>query len=156
HMSAVYTRSEDRSHGLEGGADAYLIKPVDPHELVATVRALLRIRKAEEERTRLLQERAELADHLRLLLESTGEGIYGLDRERRCTFINRAAAAMLGYTPEQLVGQPAHDLIHHRQPDGSTYPAADCPILRAMRTGEGCRVDREVFWRRDGTSFPVA
>jgi PAS domain S-box-containing protein len=107
------------------------------------------------ERSRLFRERAQLADHLRLLLESTAEGIFGVDLEGRCTFINRAGAAMFGYTPEAVVGQSAHALIHHSHADRSPYPKDQCPIHQTLRTGRGCRVDHEVLWRHDGTSFPA-
>lgn len=91
----------------------------------------------------------------RLLLDSTGEGIYGLNRKGLCTFVNKAAAAMLGYEPEALLGKNTHEIIHHSRPDGSHYPAEECRIYGAFRTGEACRVDGELLWRRDGTAFPV-
>lgn len=91
----------------------------------------------------------------RLLLESTGEGIYGIDREGRCTFINKAAAAMLGYRPDEVIGKDMHALHHHSYGDGAPYRLEDCPIYGAFRTGQhGCITD-EVLWRRDGTSFPA-
>ncbi|MEK7268823.1 MAG: PAS domain S-box protein [Nitrospirota bacterium] len=98
--------------------------------------------------------RAAEAKH-RALLESTGEGIFGLDLDGRCTFINQAGAAMLGYTPNELMGQDMHARIHHTRADGSPYLEKDCPILRAFRTGQGCRLDHELLWRRDGSSFPA-
>ena len=91
----------------------------------------------------------------RLLLESSGEGIYGIDMQGLCTFINRAAAEMLGYRAEDVLGRNAHALFHHTHPDGSPYPVEDCPIYRTFRVGKGCRVDDEVLWRRDGTAFPA-
>ena len=91
----------------------------------------------------------------RLLLESTDEGIFGMDLEGRCTFLNASGAAMLGYSPEEVVGQYMHALTHHSHPDGSPYPEDACPIILAFRTGQGRRVDHEVFWRQDGTAFPV-
>ena len=90
---------------------------------------------------------------LQLLLESTGEGIYGIDTEGRCTFINRAGAAMLGFSPAQVRGRNMHDLIHHTHGDGRHYPEADCPIFNAFRQGLPCRIDREVLWRADGSRF---
>ncbi len=101
------------------------------------------------------RERERLAEHLRLLLESTGEGIYGLDVAGRCTFINRAGAQMLGYEPEELLGRPMHSLIHYRRADGTPYPEEDCPIQRSIHHGQGFRLDDEVVWRRDGTPMPV-
>lgn len=89
------------------------------------------------------------------LLESTGEGIYGIDRRGRCTFLNRAGSEMLGYAPEEVLGRNMHDLIHHSREDGSPYPVEECSIFRAFRRGEGVRVTDEVLWRKDGTSFPA-
>jgi PAS domain S-box-containing protein len=101
------------------------------------------------------KEDGEARKRLELLLESTGEGIYGLDLEGKCIFVNGSGAAMLGYTREQLRNAPLHDLMHHTRSDGRPYPAEDCPIYRAFREGVGCRVDDESFFRSDGSSFPV-
>ncbi|HSH58186.1 MAG TPA: PAS domain S-box protein [Acidimicrobiales bacterium] len=106
-------------------------------------------RKEAEQRT------LRLSNDLRLLLESSGEGIYGIDLDGRCTFINKAAARLLGCQPEEVVGQTMHDLVHHSHEDASPYPVEDCPIYRACRSGIACRVDTEVLWRKDGTSFPA-
>ncbi len=92
---------------------------------------------------------------LGLLLESTGEGIFGIDLGGHCTFINRAAAEMLGWEAPQVLGRNMHDLTHHSHEDGSPYLDTDCPIFNAFRRGLPCRIDTEVFWRRDGTAFPV-
>ncbi|HZY88753.1 MAG TPA: PAS domain S-box protein, partial [Gemmataceae bacterium] len=107
------------------------------------------------ERKRAEAERARLTDRLRLLLECSGEGIYGIDTDGRCTFINPAGAALVGWRPEELLGRDMHEALHHARPDGSPYPAEQCPIVRAFRAGQSCRADEEVFWRRDGTAFPV-
>ena len=107
------------------------------------------------ERKRARAERERLGAYLRLLLESTDQGIYSLDLNHRCTLVNRAAAQMLGYEPEALLGYHVHELIHYRRSDGSPYPVAECPMARTIKSGEGIRVGDEVFWRRDGTPFPV-
>lgn len=90
---------------------------------------------------------------LEMLLESAGEGIYGIDLRGRCIFINGAGAAMLGYTPDEVVGRNMHYLIHHSHADRSLMPVHDCRIFKAFRDGRGERVDDEVLWRRDGSSF---
>lgn len=90
-----------------------------------------------------------------LLLDSTAEGIYVIDLEGFCTFCNRSAAKMLGYEADELLAKPIHDSIHFKRADGSEYLVEDCPIYGCMRDGEqACRAD-EVFWRKDGSSFPV-
>jgi PAS domain S-box-containing protein len=90
---------------------------------------------------------------LGLLLESTGEGIFGIDLAGHCMFINRAGALMLGYEPAEVLGHNMHDLTHHSHADGSHYADTECPIFNAFRRGLPCRIDTEVFWRRDRTSF---
>jgi PAS domain S-box-containing protein len=89
------------------------------------------------------------------LLESTGEGVYGVDREGRCSFINAAGARLLGLDAHETLGREMHGLIHHSHPDGSPYAPADCPIVRAYRQGVATRGEDERFWRGDGSSFPV-
>ena len=91
-----------------------------------------------------------------LILSAAGEGIYGLDAHGCTTFVNPAAARMLGWDPEELLGQPQHKVIHHTRADGTSYPKEECPIYAAFSDGAIHTVDDEVFWRKDGTSFPVA
>lgn len=91
-----------------------------------------------------------------LILDSLGEGVYGLDLEGKTTFVNRAASEKTGWSPEELIGRIQHDLIHHTRSDGSAYPKHECPIHQTLVDGEVRKVDDEVFWRRDGSFFPVA
>ncbi|PJA24791.1 MAG: hypothetical protein COX57_06590, partial [Alphaproteobacteria bacterium CG_4_10_14_0_2_um_filter_63_37] len=96
-------------------------------------------------------------ERIHLLLDSTAEGIYGIDREGLCTFINPAAAQMFGYPQtEALIGKNLHDLTHHTLPDGTPYPRQECRMLWPLASGEGVLVEDEWFWRRDGASFPVS
>lgn len=92
---------------------------------------------------------------LMLVLDSTGEGIFCVDMAGRCIFINRAAADMLGYAPDEVLHQNMHELVHHTHGDGSAYPVEACPIFNAFRHGLPCRIDSEVLWRRDGSAFPA-
>jgi two-component system sensor histidine kinase VicK len=106
------------------------------------------------------QHEAEEALHLatrqrELILESVGDGIYGIDLEGRLTFINEAAARMLGYTPDELTRRDVHDIIHHSHSDGTPYSRMSSPILQGMRRRETVRMHDEVFWCRDGSSIPV-
>ena len=94
-------------------------------------------------------------EHMRLILESVGDGIYGIDLEGRIFFKNSGTAKMLGYDPGELFGKSSHDALHHSRKDGTPYPIADCPIHRSMQYGVVRRVEDDVFWRKDGSSFPV-
>ncbi|MCX7168893.1 MAG: CHASE domain-containing protein, partial [Proteobacteria bacterium] len=96
-----------------------------------------------------------LHKEMRLLLESTGEGIYGIDINGDCTFINGAAARMLGYEVAEMLGKNMHQVIHQRHVDGSPYAAEDCPIYHALQSGQHYRVEDEVFWRKDEKPLPV-
>ena len=98
----------------------------------------------------------ESEDRLRLLLDSTAEAIYGIDLEDRCTFCNPACIRALGYErDDEVLGMNMHRLIHHTRADGTFFPAEECRIYRAFRTGEAIHVDDEVLWRANGTSFPA-
>ena len=89
-----------------------------------------------------------------LLLESTGEGIYGIDMDGRCTFANPASVLLVGFDSDaELLGEVMHDLVHHTKIDGEPYPMTDCQIYRAFREGRGVHVDDEVMWRRDNSRF---
>jgi PAS domain S-box-containing protein len=106
------------------------------------------------------QYKAEEALHLatrqrELILESVGDGIFGIDLEGRVTFINEAGASMLGYAPEQLRGRDLHELVHHSHADGIPYSRSTSPILQALRRAEPIRMRGEVFWRRNGSAIQV-
>lgn len=101
----------------------------------------------------------EAIDRLRhqneLILNAAGEGIYGLDLDGKITFVNPAAARMIEWRVEDLIGKTMHDILHHSQPDGSPYPREECSIYAAFRDGTVYHVTDEVFWRKDGICFPV-
>lgn len=90
-----------------------------------------------------------------LILNSVGDGVYGVDLEGRVTFVNPAAAHMIGWEATDLIGKSMHHLVHHSRLDGSPYPVEKCPIYAAFQDGIVHRVNQEVFWRKDGTHFPV-
>jgi two-component system, OmpR family, sensor histidine kinase VicK len=90
-----------------------------------------------------------------LILQSVGDGIYGIDLEGRLTFINEAAAQILGYPPEQLTGRDVHELIRHSHSDGTVYSRIDNPIFQAMRRREQIRMRDQLFWRKGGGAIPV-
>ncbi|MBL8435185.1 MAG: PAS domain S-box protein [Zoogloea sp.] len=103
-----------------------------------------------------LEEAGRLGRHNRLLLESVAEGIFGLDTAGRTTFINPVALTLLGYTADELIGQPMHALTHHSQPDGQPYPAEACPSHQTLLDGQPRHMAQDHFFRKDGSSFPVS
>lgn len=113
---------------------------------IAAMSRAVRSRKAIE------AERERLAG----ILGSVGDGVYGVDREGRITFINPAARRILGYddaTP--VAGRAAHDLIHYAAEDGRPVPTADCPLTRAYTGADRLHGFRTVFWHRGGRPIPV-
>lgn len=91
----------------------------------------------------------------RSLLNAAGEGIYGLNTKGEATFVNPAAAEMLGYEVKELIGAHMHARIHHSYPDGSQYPKDRCPMYAAITDGNEYTITDEVLWRKDGSSLPV-
>jgi formate hydrogenlyase transcriptional activator len=95
-------------------------------------------------------------ERVRLILDSAAEGIFGCDPDGTCLFCNPAAVRLLGYDdPSELLGKNMHSLEHHTRADGSPYPIEECPIYIGFQNGQGVHRDDEVYWRKDGTSFPV-
>ena len=93
---------------------------------------------------------------LQTLLNSVAEGIYGVDVNGNCTFVNRSFLRILGFeNEEEILGKHMHSLIHHSHEDGSPYPASKCKMYKANITHTPSHVDDEVFWRRDGSSVAV-
>lgn len=90
-----------------------------------------------------------------LLLSSVGDGIYSINSDGLATFVNPAGARMLGWEPQDMIGKNIHRIHHHTHADGSHYPVEECPIYKAVRDGVVHEGRQEVFWRRDGSSFPV-
>ena len=106
----------------------------------------------------VLQRTEELREselQLNQILQTTDQGIYGVDMVGRCTFINESALSILGFMREECLGRELHDLIHHSYPDGSPYPLVNCPMYCSKLTGTSSRIDDEVLWRKDGTPIAV-
>jgi len=106
------------------------------------------------ERKRAEDELKKTSRQNELILTSAGEGILGLDMEGNHTFVNSSAAAMLGYDVNELIGKNSHATWHYTKPDGSSYPAEECPIFAAYKDG-AVHSGEEMFWRKDCTAFPV-
>ena len=92
---------------------------------------------------------------VRLILNASAQAMFALDRFGCCTMANPAAAALLGCEPSDVQGKNMHEQVHHSHPDGSPFPVEDCQIFKTLLAGIPAHTDNQVFWRADGTSFPV-
>jgi len=90
----------------------------------------------------------------RMVLQTLGEGVYGTDLDGICTFINPAALGFLGLSEEEVLGKNTHQLFHHHRADGTPLPQAECPLILTAKDGQTRRLE-DVFWRKNGESFPV-
>jgi PAS domain S-box-containing protein len=107
------------------------------------------------ERTRAEKELRQLHRKQELVFNAVGEGIHALDLEGRIIFENPAGEKMLGWELGELIGKPAHTTMHHSKAGGAPYPQGECPMLASLGDGIPRRISDEVFWRKDGSSFPV-
>ncbi len=105
------------------------------------------------------QARRELYREREALLDSTVDGIYGVDLTGCCTFVNRSAAEMLGYTPDEMLGRNMHALVHATYPDGRPFPPQDCRIVQAFSHPENAEHRlhdyEQTLWRKDATPVLV-
>ncbi|HEX8460226.1 MAG TPA: PAS domain S-box protein, partial [Segetibacter sp.] len=129
---------------------AFLIrdKSGEACRIIGSMRDISERKKAEEKEKNLL-------NHIQLILESTSEGLYGIDKKGNCTFINKAGARLLGYDTFYCIGKNMHELIHYKKRNGEAYPASECLIAKSLADSQSCQVESEVFWRADGSSFYV-
>jgi len=107
------------------------------------------------ERTQAEEALKQLSYRYEQILESAGEGICGIDSQGQFAFVNSAAAKMLGYRVDELVGQPCHAIWHRSQAHGNPYPEEECPICAGYARGLAAHGDDEWFWRKDNSKFPV-
>jgi len=103
--------------------------------------------------TQLLVRESE--ERFRLAMSNVAAGVYTLDLDGLVTYVNPAAEAMFGWTNAELLGRNMHDVVHYKRPDGTPYPASDCPGMRVLQTGIELREHEDTFIRRDGGFFPV-
>jgi PAS domain S-box-containing protein len=145
--SATFTEAHDRVRGLEGGADAYLTEPIEADELVANVRAILRLREAE----RRVREREAW---LKTVMSSIGDAVITTDLEGRVTLINQVAQEMVGWTEAEAEGRPLMEVF--RIINEQTRQPIENPAARVLRGGPSAGfADHDVLITRDGKETPV-
>ena len=132
-----------------------ILRDGKPDGAVVVFRDISERKQINGQREAAIAELKHLTSAYQAILNSAGEGIYGLDGEGHITFGNQAATDILGWQSGDVVGKKGHVVHHHSHADGSTYPEEECPIYAVLKDGEIHRVDDEVFWRDDGTAVPV-
>lgn len=158
--------AKDKIKGFSVGGVDFVSKPIQPDEVLARANAHIQLRRMQKmlqtsndlleqkvkERTIELEE---ALAHNKLLLNSVGDGIYGLDLNGKTTFVNPSMCALLNYSHDELLGNSMHDIVHHSRSDGSNYDLQECDIHNISSSHEVNRDVNDLFWRKNGTSLPV-
>ncbi len=142
------SRSDGEVRWVHAEVIADTLNGVTPRKVKGTFQDITHIKESEDQ-----LKQAE--NQIRMILESAAEGIFGLDNEGNATFVNSSASKMLGYLPEEIVGEPVHSLIHHSYPDGQEYPIDECPFNQALQGGGIQSNQNETLWHKEKGSFPV-
>ncbi len=177
--TATYLDKEDETLGMAIGAARYIHKPVEPMEFLRSIDEIIAKQKEggladpglpvdngvkfetmhQERLAQKLDKKVRDVNHLRqqqeLILNSTSEGVLGLDLNGDITFVNRAAATMLGYAPTELVGRHSHTILHPTRADGTPLSETGCPICVAMEKGSTSEPVEGLFQHHDISRFPV-
>lgn len=141
---------------MKSGATDYLDKAkLSEGVLAKSIRYAVELHAKEQERRQAQKALQEMTRQRELILNSAGEGIFGMNAQGLITFVNPAASLMLGHACENLVGKDAHATLHHSKQDGSPLPKEQCPHYATLANGVPQHVTDDVFWRQDGSFFPV-
>jgi PAS domain S-box-containing protein len=154
-ISGKEISSEIQANGLGTGADGYIARPISVKELLARVQAMVRLKESEMALRKSKKTIERQLNQNKMILESVGDGIYGVNEDGTTIFVNPAFLKMTGYSAEELLGKNLHFMLHHSNPNASPYRQEDCPINATLKDGLFRHVSDEVFWRKDGTSFPA-
>ena len=157
HIPVMMITSLDDKTSIDNsfaaGADDYALKPIHYNLLLKRLQTILTKNRYMKE---LKIEQESDAHQAKILIDSTADGIFGLDRDGKCTWANESCLHMIGYNDvTELVGQNMHELIHHSHSDDSPYIALECHICETINQGISVHISDEVWWKRDGTKLPV-
>lgn len=178
--TATYLEKEDEKLGLALGAARYIHKPTEPMDFLRQIDTIIEEYQKETLSSqstsslenninldRFYQERisqklnkkvrdvARLKLEEELILSTTSDGILALDTEGKHTIVNQAAAHLLGYEVDEMLGKQSHPMWHHSYEDGTPFPEKECPIYATMEHGQVIVQSESLFWRKDGSNFPV-
>lgn len=152
--SPIFGKSLELTALRKGGSEFPIELSISRMQIKGAWNAMGIVRDISERR-RTLDKIRQLSRQNQLILDSLGEGVYGVDLSGKATFVNPAMVGMVGYDHNELLGQSIHKLIHHSKIDGTVFPSDECPIYAAYRDGTTHRIRDDLFWRKDGSSFSV-
>lgn len=153
-LTALSRSEENVFRGYELGAVDYMFKPFNPDVLRAKVSVFVELFRKRQDIHHQALELANLNKKTELILNAVAEGVFGVDLNARATFVNPAAAKMIGRIAEEITGRDIHSVLHPSFPGVATCDVKRCPLLAAIR-GERRDAIEDTFFREQGTSFPV-
>lgn len=104
---------------------------------------------------RLKRTQSRLEKHYEHILDSVGDGVYGVDLEGKCTFVNKAMQQLTGWSKKELIGYCQHSILHHTYADGSPHPASECPVKKTLIDSKPRYIKDDIFWKKDGSPISV-
>jgi len=154
-LTALSRSETNVFRGYELGAVDYIFKPIQPEILRSKVNVFVELFRQREALKRQAHEVARLSRQNQLILNAVAEGVFGVDLEGRTTFVNPAAAAMIGRRIDEIKGHDIHSMVHPQLPGVITCHIETCHFYAALHRQETLSEGEETFFRADGSSFPV-
>ncbi len=90
-----------------------------------------------------------------VILNSVCDGIYGVDMNGHCTFMNRSMETITGWKMQDMENHNQHELLHHTHEDGTPHDAGECPVYLTFKDAQPRFIADDIFWKKNGDSFPV-
>ncbi len=154
-LTAMSRSETNVFRGYELGAVDYIFKPIQQEILRSKVNVFVDLFRKREAIKKQAQELARLSRQNQLILSAVAEGVFGIDRDGKTTFVNPAAARMIGRRMDEMRGQDIHSLVHPPLPGVATCDVEECRFYAALHRQDGLSEGEDTFFRADGTSFPV-
>ena len=144
---------KDKIKGFSVGAVDYISKPFQAEEVIARVETHIKIKQLEYS---LAKKNKQLEKDNALILDSMGEGLLGIDKQGCITFMNTAGCKVTGWQEAEIIGKNCHNVLMHTNAQGQRNPIEQNKIYHSLQDQVARHVDDEIFWHKNGTSFPVA
>lgn len=154
-LTALSRSETNVFRGYELGAVDYIFKPFHPEILRSKVNVFVELFRRREAFKRQAHELARLIRQNELILNAAAEGVFGVNLEGKTTFVNPAAARMIGRSAEDISGTDIHSLVHPVFPGVLTCNVSRCKLYAVVHGEPAYDEIEDTFYRQDGTSFPV-